>query len=85
MGIRKEYKAQYEESEINDLYAWFESRQDKLPSQFRVDAATMIEDVPFFVRMTIRRVKGKPHSFTTQAYFTQLFHLRNLLKEAGID
>lgn len=79
------YKKKYTDEELKDLLDWFRARMDRLPEKVRLDASTVVEDVPHFTKAMIGRVLKLEQSASMNSYHARLFLLRERLKEQGME
>ncbi len=79
-----EFKKTYTEEEIEELIAWFEKNDDKLPESLYVDNATFIKELRYTVHLYFPLVRERRESicFSGQVFF--LFKIRKKLMEMGI-
>lgn len=79
------FKTEYKKEEIEELTAWFAARADRLPQQLQISESTFSEDLPKTVRALTTAIRRKRLTVTFCGYVSQLYTIRKLLQDQGLD
>ncbi|MBQ2459848.1 MAG: hypothetical protein II505_04160 [Bacteroidaceae bacterium] len=81
----KTFKTKYSPAELDELFAWFDSRMDRLPESLQVDEATYSANVLETVSAYIRTIKNCELTVSLNGYVSQLMLIRERLKQEGVE
>ncbi len=81
----KTFKTKYSQAELDELFAWFDSRMDRLPESLQVDEATYSVNVRETVSAYIRTIKNCELTVSLNGYVSQLMLIRERLKQEGLE
>ena len=79
------YKPGYTKDEMQELYAWFRARMDRLPQKLKIDKAMSTNNLPRTVDALIQALEKRNISSTQAGLATTLFNIRERLIEDGFE
>ena len=82
MNRKELFKNEYTPEELNELYAWFEQRMERLPKSLQIDEATYTGDLRRTVKSYIRLLRAMGLTVSQSGYVAHLLLIRERLREA---
>lgn len=79
------FKEKYSSDELNELIGWFRERMDKLPSELVINEFTRTENLQKTVTSLIALVNRPKLDVIFSGYVAQLFRIRDVLMEQGME
>ena len=85
MMERKDFfKAEYEASELQELFEWFEKHMEQLPRELQLDDATYTRDLPRTVRSYVHLLQNMRRTISQGGYVAHLMLIRERLRDEGL-
>jgi len=76
-----EYKTDYTEEELNELFDWFETH--KFENQINLGKGINVVDVKLYVQSSINQIKSHPNNVTFSGLMYKLFIMKDELIKQG--
>ncbi len=79
------FKEKYSKEELAEVVSWYKERMDKLPMRFRLNECTKTKNLPKVIDKLIALTERPRLDVCFSGYMSQLFIIRERLKEEGME
>lgn len=79
------FKEKYSKEELKEVVDWFKERMDKLPMALRLNECTKTKNLPKAVDKLMALTERPNLDVCFSGYMSQLFIIRELLREKGME